>query len=54
MREIGCVLEFRGNEILCDGERLADDWKKCWKRLKQLLKKKTVMKRASECKSKEM
>ena len=27
MREIGCVLEFRENEILCDGEWLADDWK---------------------------
>ena len=54
LREIGCVLEFRGNEIVCDGECLAADWKKCWKRLKQLLKKKTVTKRVSEYKLKEM
>ena len=50
MREIGCVLEFGGNEILCEGECLAADWKKCWKQLKQLLKKKTVTKRVSEYK----
>ena len=54
MREIRRVLESRGNEILCDGECLADEWKKCWKRLQQLLKKKTVTKRVSEYKSKEM
>ena len=54
MREIGCVLEFRGNEILCDGECLAADWKKCWRRLKQLLKKKIGTKRVSEYKLKEM
>ena len=31
MREIGRALELRGNEIVCDGECLAADWKKCWK-----------------------
>ena len=38
MREVGCVLEFRGNEIICDGECLGADWKKMLEKIETTAK----------------
>ena len=38
MREVGCVLEFRANEIICDRECLGADWKKMLEKIETAAK----------------
>lgn len=53
MEEVGIRLEFEDNTIQLDGERIDQEWKSTWRRVKSALQKSAKQKRIETYKSKE-
>ena len=51
---VGTVLDFEGDSILLDGERIEKDWKLTWRAIKARLKKGVDQKRREEYLDKQM